>query len=280
MATRIILRASFALALTAFLAAPALAGNGLPGGKHYNVNMIGVPKAEQSNFLGGKAASSHGHTIFIPLKTYKRPKNSSVGPDGETICTDLTDGAQREFVDEDGATFQTEEPDGRTRIYFDANTDGIFEITDRDAVDGEGRISIPIEPSDDDGDGIVNEVIVDLYVRVLGKPGGCAEISGYAFEDPMDGGLNPVELWWYSGSILVNRKHGKSPWINATDIFETEYCLLALDDDGNPIEPLECEAGSDETLSVFDDIFSEYFWEVNNYNTRLIQMRFYPRAVQ
>ena len=28
-----------------------------------------------------------------------------------------------------------------------------------------------------------------------------------------------------------------------------------------------------------DDIFEEYFWEVNNYNTRLIQMRFYPRPV-
>jgi len=116
-------------------------------------------------------------------------------------------------------------------------------------------------------------VLVDLWVRVLGKPGGCAEISGYAFEDPTDGGLNPLELWWYSGSILVNRKGGKSVFVDATEIFDVDYCLVEDDGAGG----LQCVAGTTETLSVFDDIFSEYFWEVNNYNTRLIQMRFYLR---
>ena len=266
-----IVKGLVAFGLTAALALPADAGNGLPNGQHYNVNIIGVPKAERSGFLGGKADTSRGHTIFIPLKTSKRPRNSAVVNE-ETICTDLTDGAQTEFVDEAGPTFSTEEPDGKTRIYFDANTTGSFEITDRDALDGSARVSIPVDSDN-------NEVIVDLYARVLGKPGGCAELSGYAFEDPDAGGVNPLDLWWYSGSILVNRKHGKSAWIGATDIFETEYCLLALDEEGNPIEPLECAEGTEETLSVFDDIFSEYFWEVNNHNTRLIQLRFYLRDI-
>ena len=142
--------------------------------------------------------------------------------------------------------------------------DGSFGITDRDALDGEGRISIPIETEfNNDGDLIDKEVLVDMYVRVLGKPGGCAELSGYAYEDPANGGLNLIELWWYSGSILVNRKAGRSTWVDATDIFETEYCEVEDDGAGG----YQCVAGSEETLSVFDDIFSEYFWEVNNYDT-------------
>ena len=232
------------------------AGNGAPSGPHYNVNLIGVPKAELSNFLGGKGDTSNGSTIFMPLVTSKVPRNF----DGATCTT--PDGTQTDFVDEAGPTFSTQEPDGKVRIYFDPNTDGTFAITDRDAVDGEARISIPIDPADG------NRVLVDLWVRVLGKPGGCAEISGYALEEDIGG--TTTDLWWYAGSILVSRTGGKSSFVNATDIFEVDYC---------PVDPttLQC-GGPTVSLSVFNDIFSEYFWEVNNYKTRLIQMRFYKRS--
>ena len=36
--------------------------------------VIGVPKAELSNFLGGKADNSNGSTIFMPLVTSKLPR--------------------------------------------------------------------------------------------------------------------------------------------------------------------------------------------------------------
>ena len=237
-------------ALALALATPVHAGNGAPSGPHYNVNLIGAPKAELSKFLGGNADNSNGSTIFIPLVTSKQPRNFRDG-----TCT-TPDGTQTDFVDEAGPTFSTQAPDGKVRIYFDPNTTGNFQITDRNAVDGEARISIPVDPEDG------NAVMVDLYVRVLGKPGGCAEISGYAFEDA-------TGLWWYSGSILMSRTGGKSSYVEATDIFEVDYCPVDL-------TTLAC-SGPTASLSVFNDIFGEYFWEVNNLRARNIQMRFYKR---
>ena len=45
--------AAFALAIA--FPTYAEAGNGAPNGAHYNVNLIGVPKAELSTFLGATA---------------------------------------------------------------------------------------------------------------------------------------------------------------------------------------------------------------------------------
>lgn len=233
------------------------AGNGAPSGPHYNVNIIGHPKGNDAtvdDVLGGNAANSGGSALFIPLRTTKSPGIK------ETFCTD-DDGVQTEFVDEDGPTFTTMEPDGKTRIYFTPGDK--FQIVDRDATDGSAEIIIPVDESD--------WVTVDLYVRVLGKPGGCAEILGYAFED--GGGANPVDLWWYSGTIKLDRETGKSVFEKATDIFEVDYCLV----EGDGAEGWQCIEHSETSMSVFSDVFSEYFWEVNNYNTRLIQMRFYVR---
>ena len=104
-----------------------------------------------------------------------------------------------------------------------------------------------------------------LWVRVLGKPGGCAEIVGYA-EETLE-----TTLWWYSGSIVLNRKAKKSEFVYASDIFKVKHCTVVAVFDGDVLTGYECEDGSEEELSVFDD----YFLEVRNYNTRLIQMRFY-----
>lgn len=238
-----------------------LAGNGAPSGPHYNVNIIGHPKGNDlttDGVLGGNAANSSGSALFIPLRTSKSPRIK------ETFCT-ADDGVQTQFVDEEGPTFTTQEPDGRTRIYFTPGDR--FEIVDRDATDGSGEIMIPVDWNEG------NVVLVDLWVRVLGKPGGCAEILGYAYEDASDGGQNPLSLWWYSGTIKLDRETGKSVFKKATDIFEVDYCLVEEDGAGG----WQCIEDSEESLSVFNDIFSEYFWEVNNYDTRLIQMRFYVR---
>ena len=230
--------------------------NGAPSGAHFNVNLIGVPKAELSNFLGDGAERSNGASIFMPLVTSRQPQNFKDG-----TCT-TPDGMQTDFVDETGPRSSTQAPSGRVRIYFVPNTTRKFQITDRDRVDGEARISIPVDPADG------NKVLVDLYARVLGKPGGCAEISGYALEEDIGG--TTTDLWWYAGSVLVSRTGGKSSFVDATDIFEVDYC---------PVDPtsLECN-GPSTSLSVFNDIFSEYFWELSNWRTRLIQLRFYKRS--
>lgn len=224
------------------VAGKAKTGNGGPSGKHYNVNLIGTTKGA----LPEGGASSGGAALFIPLRT-------ATGP-SEAICTDES-GNQTWFIDDEDATWTDVEPSGGARIYFTPTTTGGFEIIDRDATDGRAEIQVPVS---DDGD---RYILLDLYVRVLGKPGGCAEITGYAF----DGAQN---LWFWSGTIALDRKTGKSSFVKTTDIFDVHYCTVV---EG------ACEAGTEVELSVFNDIFDEYFWQIYNDGTRLIQMRFYPR---
>jgi hypothetical protein len=245
----------------------AMAGNGIDEtGKHTNINIIGHPNADDfdtdSEWGGGNSASSGGGTIFIPLVTEKRPRKMHQ-QNGDWVCTDLGTGVQTLYTPEppDGLATTTE-PVGNTRIYFDpVSADSKVLITDRDATDGEARVNIPVG---------ANEVVtVRMYVRVLGKPGGCAEISGYALEE--DGLAGTTDLWWYAGSVDVQRKKGKSEFVDATDIFSVVYCdepvLISADQ-------YDCD-GQTQTLSVFDPKFLEYFWEVNNYKTKLVQLRFY-----
>lgn len=242
-----------------------------PYGKHENVNLVGHPNLKEcagedscSTILGGNAGSSGGRALFVPLVTAKRPKNFDL----ETMtCT--SNGTQTTFEDEQVPTYTTAEPDGKTRIYFETTTDpNGFEIIDRIADGNGGRIRIPIS----EGDG--QYVTLHLWVRVLGKKGGCAEISGYA-EETTTLGTESTDLWWYSGSILLSRKAKKSAFIYATDIFNVKHCTLEEVLDGETVIGYQCADGSEEELSVFDDIFNGYFWEFNNYRTRLIQLRFY-----
>jgi len=60
---RIFLIAVFAC----FFSTTTLAGNGMPNGAHYNLNIIGVENPKNSTMTG-----SNRHTIFMPLKTVKK----------------------------------------------------------------------------------------------------------------------------------------------------------------------------------------------------------------
>lgn len=39
-----------------------------------------------------------------------------------------------------------------------------------------------------------------------------------------------------------------------------------------------CIDGTDEELSVFNNVFEDYFWNILNDGTRLVQVRLYPRS--
>lgn len=53
--------------MAAALSVPAFAGNGAPSGKHYNLNIIGVPKAKTADMTGNK-----GHRIFVDLNGHSK----------------------------------------------------------------------------------------------------------------------------------------------------------------------------------------------------------------
>ena len=246
-------------------------------GPHYQFNIIGHPK--NVDCIGGD--ESNGRAIMVPLKTAPGPTElQCTPPEG-----DYQD-PQNVFIDDTGATWTTQAPTG-ARIYFQCGPS--FDIIDRDACDDRGTIQVecgerpnPLYPDYSD---IATEKIIgyEVFIRVLGKKGTCMNITGYALDE-----LH--QLWFQTGTVYLNRSTGKSTFVKATDLFDTTWCdvvevLGDVDSSGDPIGDDDgicetgeaCECASNEVeLSVFNDIFSEYFWNILNNGTRLVQVRLYP----
>jgi hypothetical protein len=261
---------TFAIAgvfIASLIAGTAIAGNGNNGlsGPHWQFNIIGHPK--NSDAISGD--SSNGRAIMVPLKNANKSTDLYCPTD-----TDIN------FLDDEAPTYTDQEPAG-ARIYFEASDR--FEIQDRDATDNDGaKILIPTDAGPNplynaaecalcsDLNGAeqnrcediyceVNQVViaVDVYVRVLGKPSTCMNINGYAYDDYQG-------LYFWSGRIELARKAGKATWMNVNDIFTVWWC-----DAG------DCTNTSAE-ISVFNNVFESYFWDILNDGTRLVQVRLYP----
>ncbi len=218
------------------VAAPAVAqqttGNGALSGPHYQFNLIGSPK-------GISGDTSNGRAIMVPLK-------NATGPN-QIVC----EADQYVLTDDIAPTFTDQAPTG-ARLYFQpSNT---FEIVDRDATDGAATIKVPVT-----GD----QVTFDIFLRVLGKPHTCMDIDAYAVD--LDQGL-----YFWAGSVDVNRKAGKSTFVKVNYLFDVWFCQV------DPVTHA-CTAGTSQELSVFNNVFESYFWNILNDGTRIVQVRLYPR---
>lgn len=231
----------------------AFAGKGNNGlyGQHWQFNIIGHPK----NVDVLKNDNSNGRAIMVPLKTSRGPS--------ELFC----EGDQEYLVENDTKpSYQDVEPLG-AKIHFVAGDD--FEIIDRDATDKDGA-KIMVPATNVDGEDVIS---VDVWVRALGKPNMCMDIEGYAYDDDQD--LNPGDgqpstgLWFWSGTVHLKRKHGQASWVKVNELFEVWFCQV------DPVTDL-CIAGTIEELSVFSDVFEDYFWNILNDGTRIVQVRLYP----
>jgi len=236
-----------------------MAGNGLPiTGKHYNINIIGHPKNVEC--ISGD--DSNGRAIMVPLRNVGGTSNlvcqAGPNPDQQTV-----------FVDDEYPFWVTQEPVG-AKIYFVAGDH--FEIMDRDACDSNGaKIMVPTIDQTDPLDPTKTQpvIAVDVFIRVLGKPNTCMNITGYAYDATQ-------QLWFWSGTVYLNRSTGKSTFVKATDLFDVWWCDVVV----NPTTgALECAAGTEAELSVFNDVFETYFWNIINDGTRLVQVRLYPRSL-
>lgn len=229
------------------------AGNGSLSGKHWQFNLIGHPK-------GISGDSSNGRAIMIPLGERKVNKNSSFE------CT--LDGDQQFYYEEDVAGQNIAGIDTFVRkgvkLVFEPTDTLDFEIIDRDATDGEARIRVPRTTGQDVVDG------VDVYIRILGKPYACMQIDGVAYDaDQATSGV-----WYYSGHVTLNRKPGKSKFESINDLFDVYYC-----DTWEQVNGVwECTDTDIQEISVFSSVFEQYFWDIQNYGTRNVQVRLYPRA--
>ena len=242
------------LVLATAIAAPAMAGNGngLPSsGKVGQFNLIGKPKGG----IGGD--NSNGRAIMIPLR--------NVASKGDLYCP--ADGF--ELIDDLAPTWSTSVPEA-TRLYFKLGT--TFDIIDRDGTDGSATIQIPYDVFNVTTGGEVistTEVTLDVYVRVLGKPGGCMDIAAYAYDDTQG-------LYFWAGSVYLKRNAGKPAAYKINELFDVWWCNVVdiLDADGNVIGQ-ECEEGTTQERSVFDDVFQDYFWNIQNYDLKNVQVRLY-----
>ena len=225
----------------------------MAGDKFFQFSLIGHPG--NSEVLKESADNSNGRAIMVPLQT-KDYKGKKI--DGEMVCE--FDGSVLTATDEDGGYVTYVEDimsiDG-AKIYFIQSEDG-FGIIDRDATDdGGAAISVPFATGPE-GDQVWD---YEVYVRVLGKPNKCMNVSGWA----SDG-----DNWFKAGDISFNRKSGKPVRVDANDLFTVDYCELETE--------TTCVKGTLEEYSVFDSIFSEYAWNIQNDGVRNLQVRIYPKA--
>ena len=262
----------FALALTlgagAAFALTDQEGTKLSG-PHYQFNIIGHPK-------GNKCISgddSNGRAIMVPLR--------NVNGQSELVCSEVSGDDQNVFVDDTYPTWTTQEPTG-AKIYFQCGPS--FDIMDRDACDSDGakiQVECTTAPDPLNPDGTQDVIAYDVYIRVLGKPNTCMNITGYAYQ--LD---DTHQLWFQTGTVYLNRSTGKSTFVKATDLFDVWWCDvqevnddLIGDNDGICEAGEECGCASDaQDLSVFNDVFDAYFWNILNNGTRLVQVRLYPKA--
>jgi len=254
-------RVLIALAI-ACVATPAFAqgggtkGNGAPKGKFEKFLLVapGNPKDTQTaltNFL--KNDTSNGRAIFIPVKTTNGPK--------EAYCTAADGTGSFILGDTAGQNLGDVEPIDGVKIDFLKNPNiTSMDIVDRDATDGYAEIDVPADWA--------NATSIDLYMRVLGKPGGCIGADAFVFDG---------SSYFYAGTAVFKRKAGQSTYVNAGELTDVFYCP-----DGSTVNPTgghnyQCVDSSNNVvtavpLQVFDSVFSDYFWDVNNNGVRVMQV--------
>jgi len=145
---------------------------------------------------------------------------------------------------------------GRTRIYMTQNDSGVFDVVDRNGLDG--RAEFNIAPGQ-----------YNIYARALGKPGGKVKIDAYGnFTDAVNG-TNLILL----GYVNIAREKGKPQSVNINELFYVDVTLCTKINETSG----ECEEWVVyKDYWVFDiDELLEYYWEYNNKGLKLLQVRFY-----
>ncbi len=226
------------------LAGNAETGNGCPSGPHYNLNIIGVSNPKTADMDG-----SNGHVIFVDLSGHSKIELMEA-PEGES-----------------------------------------FKVLDANGTDGPAIFQLPdpgLDPYLVGGDmaGVDTMSDYSVFVRPLGKPGGwatittCADLLDSDFAGLLSGKfvkvLNKAGYFggWASveqvGQDITLRTPGKKIFQNVTAelltiVFKVEVELA----DGTVIVEYV-------RVPIFDDIIQGEYWDYDNHNLKLLQVRFYP----
>jgi hypothetical protein len=231
-------------------------------GKHYNLNIIGVKNPKTADM-----DSDHGTggVIFVALSgKSKIGLVESGSPDAPGI-----------------------DPDD-------------YAVLDKNGTDGDGALLALPDPGLDpyivgeDMTGVDTMSDYSIFVRPLGKPLGwakittCAEVVESEFLDYFDkdgatilndaayfGGVASIEQ---VGQDVTFRNKGKTTYVNVTAELLTIVLKVEVwvDLNGDGVEtPDELEIVY-ARIPIFSDILQGEYWEYDNYNLKLLSVRFYP----
>lgn len=219
-------------------------------GQHYNLNIIGVQNPKTADMDG----DNMGGVIFVNLKGKSKIN---------LICSDEVDG-----LDDDD-----------------------FAVLDKNGTDGDGALFALPDPGLDPyvvGDKGEADTISDysVYVRPLGKPLGYAKITTCADvlesnlkqflskddinilnEEAYFGGVCSIEQ---VGEDITFRKKGKTSFTNVTAQLLTIVLKIEILEDGEVVDTIYVR------IPIFDEMLENEYWEYDNNNLKLLQVRFYP----
>jgi hypothetical protein len=217
--------------------------NGFPSGRHFNLNIIGVPHDKEVPDMTG----SHRHTIFVPLNTAG-------------------------YVDRIKIKYEANPDDPES-----------FRVTDGNATDGEATVQVPWEYCDDYVTGCDDLISFAVFARGLGKPGDevkavvTAECE-YALDVVDPGGTAGLtcEDTLLMGDFTVRRPRNKPVTQDITNIFRATGCLDQAGEVGI------CDTGDLEFRNMWifniEELLS-YMWDYDNSGLKLMQVRFYEVLV-
>jgi hypothetical protein len=233
-------------------------------GPHYTLNIIGVQNPKKTDMDSVEQEHGIGSVIFVDLE-------------GKSKIS-LIDSADVEGLDKD------------------------FAVLDKNGTDSDGALfALPKPGYDDYIIGEETEVWSDysIYVRPLGTPDGYANIrtcatvlesdlADYLGKDDVKilntyvavfGGVCSLEQ---VGSNITMRTQGKTPITNVTAELTSLVLQLALyeyqDVDDNPDTPDELVLVDTilMRIPIFDELLNGEYWEYDNHNLKLLQVRIYP----
>lgn len=131
---------------------------------------------------------------------------------------------------------------------------GEFQVLDANGTDGPAAFQLPNPDPLNTG-----TTAYSVYARALGKPGGSSITKTCA--TVVEGDLAGEELCSTYQMLLVRDK-GKSSFTNVSK--ELLYIYADINDDGNI-----------ERVPLFDPQMEGYYWDYENTNLKLAQLRFY-----
>ena len=239
-----------ALTLLGSLPVSAQTGNGAPSGAHYNLNIVGVSNPKKSTLT-----DSQRRSIFValdnkggtPSRIYLTPGDHFEVCDGNAFdpaydCTGNT-------IATTGAVFMLPCNSNLT-----AGTDP----------DGEPSTLFPCDETDP---GFIQAY--EVWARALGKPGGSATVTTCATEVVDVNGTGTTEEICSTENVVLTRTKGKSTFTNVTQQLTSLVACFDVNPDPT-ITDIDCFR-----YALFRDELQDWFWQYDNNNLRLAQLRFY-----